>query len=79
MNAYILLVAKRPLEHQDTGGWIILKWILEWNKRIDLAEDRNQWRALGEHGNKPADSIKFWKFLSTCNNWWHLEVSCPWI
>jgi hypothetical protein len=30
-------------EDQDVGGWIILKWILDW---IDLAEDWNQWRAL---------------------------------
>jgi hypothetical protein len=36
-------------EYQDVGGWTILKWILErqdgmgW---IDVAQDRNQWRAL---------------------------------
>jgi hypothetical protein len=36
-------------EDQDVGGWAILKWILEraggidW---IDLAQDRDQWRAL---------------------------------
>jgi hypothetical protein len=38
-------------EDQDVGGWTILKWILDrmgwygldW---IDLAQDRDQWRAL---------------------------------
>jgi hypothetical protein len=36
-------------EDQDVGGWTILKWILErWDGMdwIDLAEDRDQWRAL---------------------------------
>jgi hypothetical protein len=37
-------------EDQDVGGWKILKWILDrgWNGMdwIDLAEDRDQWRAL---------------------------------
>jgi hypothetical protein len=32
-NAYRIMVGKpvgrRPLEDQDIGGWIILKWILE--------------------------------------------------
>jgi hypothetical protein len=32
-NAYRTLVGnpegKRPVEDQDVGGWIILKWILE--------------------------------------------------
>jgi hypothetical protein len=32
-NAYRILVGKpegnKPLENQDVGGWIILKWILE--------------------------------------------------
>jgi hypothetical protein len=36
-------------EDQDVGGWTILGWILErlddvnW---IDVAQDRDQWRAL---------------------------------
>jgi hypothetical protein len=31
-------------EDQGVGGWTILKWIFEgW---IDLAQDRDQWRAL---------------------------------
>jgi hypothetical protein len=37
-------------EHQDVGGWTILKWILEvgWYGMdwIDLAQDRDQWRAF---------------------------------
>jgi hypothetical protein len=35
-------------EDQDVGGWTILKWILReigWDW-IDLAQDRDQWRAL---------------------------------
>jgi hypothetical protein len=38
---------KRHYEHQDLGGWIILKWFLrdrmDW---IDLAQDKDRWRAL---------------------------------
>jgi hypothetical protein len=35
-------------EDQDVGGWVILKWILGWDGRhwIELALDRDQWRAL---------------------------------
>jgi hypothetical protein len=36
-------------EDQDVGGWTILKWILErWDGMdwIDLAQNRDQWRAL---------------------------------
>jgi hypothetical protein len=38
-------------EDQDIYGWIILKWILSvigWDGVywIDLAQDRDQWRAL---------------------------------
>jgi hypothetical protein len=53
-NAYRILEGKpegkRPLEDQDVGGWRILKWILEigWDgvDWIELAQDRDQWRAL---------------------------------
>jgi hypothetical protein len=33
-------------EDQDVGGWTILKWILERLEWIDIAQDRDQWRAL---------------------------------
>jgi hypothetical protein len=38
-------------EDLDVGGWIILKWILDrigWDgmDSIDVAQDRDQWRAL---------------------------------
>jgi hypothetical protein len=36
-------------EGQDVGGWTILKWILERQagmEWIDIAQDRDQWRAL---------------------------------
>jgi hypothetical protein len=52
-NAYRILVGNPERDHwedQDVGGWTILKWILErdwigmdW---IDLAQDRDQWKAL---------------------------------
>jgi hypothetical protein len=54
-NAYRILVGKsegkRPVEDQDIGVWIILKidvTEIEWDGTdwIDLAQDRNQWRAL---------------------------------
>jgi hypothetical protein len=46
------LESQKERDHQeDQGicGWIILKWVLErWDVMIwiDLAEDRDQWRAL---------------------------------
>jgi hypothetical protein len=38
-------------EDRDVGGWTILKWILDrmgWDGMdwINLAQDRDQWRAL---------------------------------
>jgi hypothetical protein len=48
------------LEDQDVGGWTILKWILErWGGMdwIDLAQDRDQWRALMN------TVMKCWKVL----------------
>jgi hypothetical protein len=53
-NAYRILVGKpegkRPLERPSVGGRVILKWILEigWGGMdwMDLAQDRDQWRAL---------------------------------
>jgi hypothetical protein len=41
---------KRPLEHPDVEGRIILRWIFqEWDgimDWIDLASDRDRWRKL---------------------------------
>jgi hypothetical protein len=52
-NAYRILVGKpegkRHWEDLDEGGWTISRWILErWDDVdwIDLAQDRDQWRAL---------------------------------
>jgi hypothetical protein len=53
-NAYRTLVESQKERHhwedQDLGGWTILKWILEigWDgvDWMDLAQDRDQWRAL---------------------------------
>jgi hypothetical protein len=53
-NAYRILVGKpEEKDHQedkDIGGWTTLKWILErgWGgiDWIDLAQDRDQCRAL---------------------------------
>jgi hypothetical protein len=46
-NAYKILVVKpegkRPLEDQGIGGWIILKWNMDW---FGLAQDKDQCRAL---------------------------------
>jgi hypothetical protein len=33
-------------EDSDVGGWTILKWMLDGMGWIDLAQDRDQWRAL---------------------------------
>jgi hypothetical protein len=32
-------------EDKDVDGWTILKWILEGRDWIDLAQDRDWWRA----------------------------------
>jgi hypothetical protein len=33
---------------------------MDW---IDLAQDRDQWRVLYEHGNEPSGSVKCWEIL----------------
>jgi hypothetical protein len=52
-NAYRILVGKpegnSQQENQDVDGWTILQQMLErWDGMdwIDLAQDRDQWRAL---------------------------------
>ena len=55
------------MENPDVDGRIILKWIFEkWDRDMDLielAQNRNRWRVLGECGNKPTDSIKCEEFV----------------
>jgi hypothetical protein len=33
-------------EDQGVGGWKVLKWTLERQDGMDLAQDKDQWRAL---------------------------------
>jgi hypothetical protein len=37
-------------------GWGVMNW-------IDLAQDRDQWRALVNTVNRPSGSIKYWEIL----------------
>jgi hypothetical protein len=82
-NAYRILVGKpegkRPLgrprrrwednirmDHREIG-WGDTDW-------IDLAQDRDQWRAPVNTG-----SIKCWEILEWLRNWWLLKKgSAPW-
>jgi hypothetical protein len=36
---------------------------------IDLAQDRDRWRALVNLGNEPSGSIKRWEVLVWLHNW----------
>jgi hypothetical protein len=60
-------------EDLDVGAWIILKWILENCSMdvIDLANDRNQWRAVVDTG----------KFLRCCTSGGFSRTSrvCVWL
>jgi hypothetical protein len=47
-------------------GWDGMDW-------IDLAQDRDQWRALVERGNEPSGSIKRWAVLEWLHNWQHVK------
>jgi hypothetical protein len=42
-------------------GWDGMDW-------IDLAQDRDQWRAL-EQGNEPSGPLKCWEVLEWLHNW----------
>jgi hypothetical protein len=71
-NAYRILVGKpegkRPLGRPRRSladnieielreiGWDVMDW-------IDLAQNRDQWRAPFEHGNERSGSIKCWEIL----------------
>jgi hypothetical protein len=40
--------------------WIFRKWGIEW---IELAQDRDRWRALKKRGSEPSGSIECGEFL----------------
>jgi hypothetical protein len=49
MNTGYLWESQKERDHcedQDVGGWTILKWILERQDWVDVAQHRDQWRAL---------------------------------
>jgi hypothetical protein len=87
-NAYGILVGKpegkRP-QGTPRRGWeynirIDLSEIgwggMDW---IDLAQDRDQWRAPCEHGNEPSGSIKCREILKWLRNWQFLKKGlAPW-
>jgi hypothetical protein len=58
-------------EDQDVGGWTISKWILReigWDgvDWIDMAQNRDQWRALVNTVLNLRVSCNAGKFLSGC-------------
>jgi hypothetical protein len=77
-NTYMILVGKpevkKPLGRPRRrwmdnmkmdlreGGWDVLDW-------IDMAEDRDQWKALCEHGTEPSGYTKCWEVLEWLHNW----------
>jgi hypothetical protein len=44
-----------------------IRWdVVDW---IDIAQDRDQWRALVNIGIEPSDSIKCWEVFEGLHNW----------
>jgi hypothetical protein len=83
-NTCGILVGKR--EETSPPGRPRHRWVdnikidvteTEWDGMdwIDLAQDRDQWRA---HGNGPSSSIKCWEVFEMLHNWRLLKkVSDP--
>jgi hypothetical protein len=77
-NAYRILLGKPELKRtreRPRCGWMDnikmgfreIGWGgMDW---IDLAQDRDQWRSLCEHGNEPSGSMKCWEVLEWLHNW----------
>jgi hypothetical protein len=69
-NSCRILVRKQKVrdhwEHQDVGGCTILKW-MEWDGMdwSDLAQDRDQWRAVVETVMNLRVQYNAGKFLSS--------------
>jgi hypothetical protein len=77
-NVYRILVGKP--EGKGPLGRIRRRWVdnIKMNLReigwdgmdwIDVAQDRDQWRALGEHCSEPSGFIKCWEILQWLHNW----------
>jgi hypothetical protein len=49
-------------------GWSGMDW-------IDLAQGRDQWRALVIHVNERSGSIRWWEIFEWLSDWWPHEVS----
>jgi hypothetical protein len=49
---------------------------IEWDgvDFIDIAQDRDQWRALRENGIEPSGSIKCWEVGELPHNWLLLKT-----
>jgi hypothetical protein len=77
-NAYRILVGKP--EGKRSLGRPRRRWVdntkmdlreIGWDGAdwMDMAQDRDQWRALCEHGIEPSGSIKCWEVLEGLLNW----------
>jgi hypothetical protein len=76
-NAYRILVGKP--EGKGPIGRSRHRWMddikmdlreMGWGgmDRIDLAQDRNQWRSCCDHGNELSRSLKCWEVLEQLHN-----------